>query len=100
MTHTSLLSPFKETNAHGPTFTKPPPDIINKEEEWEVKMILRYRKQGQGYQYLVHFKGYPMSEDQYLLEKNLTNMKTLLNKYKWENGLLKAPEKSKKKRRT
>ena len=98
--HSSLLSPFKETDAHGPAFTEPPPDIINEEEEWEVESILRHRKQGRGYQYLVHFKGYPTSEDQYLPERNLANTKELLNEYKQRNGLLKTPKKTRKKTRT
>ena len=96
--HSSLLSPFKETDVHGPAFLEPPPDIINEEEEWEVETILRHRKQGKGYQYLVHFKGYPTSEDQYLSEKSLSNSKSLLNKYKRKNNLFKVPEKTKKSR--
>ena len=31
--HTSLLTPYKETNQHSPNFIKPPPDIIKGEEE-------------------------------------------------------------------
>ena len=96
--HSSLLSPFKQTDAHGPAFTEPPPDIINEEEEWEVEMILRHRKQGRGYQYLVHYKDYPTSEDQYLSEKDLTNSKELLHNYKQKNGLLKTPRRPKKNR--
>jgi len=34
------------------------PDIINKEEEYEVEEIRKYQKKGWGTQYLVYWKGY------------------------------------------
>ncbi len=37
MFHTSLLTPYHETAAHGPNFTRPPPDLIDGEEEYEVE---------------------------------------------------------------
>jgi hypothetical protein len=44
--HTSLLTPYKETNAHGPNFTRPPPDIINDEESYEVEEIINHQQYG------------------------------------------------------
>ena len=35
--HGSLLSSYKETEAHGPNFLKPPLDLIGTEEEYEVE---------------------------------------------------------------
>jgi len=35
--HTSLLNPYHETKAHGPNFARPPPDLIEGEEEYEVE---------------------------------------------------------------
>jgi hypothetical protein len=37
--HNNLLTPYIETNAHGPNFTRPPPDLINGEAEYEVEAI-------------------------------------------------------------
>ncbi len=34
------------------------PDIVNKEEEYEVEKIRKHQKQGQGIQFLAHWKGY------------------------------------------
>ena len=31
--HASLLSPYHETHQHGPNYSRPPPDLINGEEE-------------------------------------------------------------------
>ena len=37
--HASLLSPYMETNAHGPNYSRPPPDLIGGEEFYEVEQI-------------------------------------------------------------
>jgi len=36
----------------------PSPDIVNKEEEYEVEEIRKHRKQERKIQFLVHWKGY------------------------------------------
>jgi hypothetical protein len=35
--HTSLLSPYHETTAHCPNFSRPPPELIDGEEEYQVE---------------------------------------------------------------
>ena len=66
--HTDLLTPYHETELHGPNFTRPPPDLIDGEEEYEVEEILQSRKFGRGrkVQYLVKWKGYLESENQWV----------------------------------
>jgi len=39
--HASLLTPYKETDQHGPNFIEPPPEIVEGEEEWEIEKILK-----------------------------------------------------------
>ena len=41
--HISLLSPYKETETHGPNYIRPPPELVNGEEEYEVERILKHR---------------------------------------------------------
>ena len=63
--HTSLLLPYHETTSHGPNFSRPPPDLINGEEEYEVEHIInhcRYER-SRGLQYLIKWKGYPESDN-------------------------------------
>ena len=62
--HTDLLLPCKETEQYGTPFIRPPP-IIDSEEEYEIENILDARCHGRGrkLQYLVHWKGYPHSDD-------------------------------------
>jgi len=65
--HTDLLLPYKETEQYGMPYTRPPP-IIDSEEEYEVENILDARRFGRKrrLQYLVHWKGYPHSDDQWI----------------------------------
>ena len=38
--HIDLLTPYRETPTHGPIYQRPPPDLVNREEEYEVEKIL------------------------------------------------------------
>jgi hypothetical protein len=58
--HASLLSPYRETDQHGPNYLEPPPDLIDGQEEYEVEEILDQCTYGWGKkkQYLIKWKGY------------------------------------------
>src|SRR6266851_5197268 len=43
--HASLLTPYIETAEHGENYTRPPPDMIEGEAEYEVKIIRAHRYQ-------------------------------------------------------
>ena len=62
--HSSLVSPYKETPAHGPNFTRPPPEIIQGEDDhYEVESVLQSKvsPNKKGILYLIKWKGYPKS---------------------------------------
>src|SRR6266403_5219079 len=63
--HASLLTPYYETAVHGPNFTRPPPDLIDREEEYKVERIVAHRQLGRSkrLQYLIKWKGYPKSDN-------------------------------------
>ncbi len=65
MFHASLLTPYHETPAHGPNFTRPPPDLIDGEDEYEVEQIITHQQFGRlrRLQYLIKWKGYPESDN-------------------------------------
>ena len=44
--HTNLITPYKETELHGPNFTQPPPDLVDGEEEYEVEKIIDMKQMG------------------------------------------------------
>jgi hypothetical protein len=61
--HASLLLPYTETPEHGPNFTRPPPDLVDGLEEFEVEKILDSRRRRRQLQYLVKWKGYPDADN-------------------------------------
>jgi hypothetical protein len=85
--HGSLLTPYKETEAHGPNHTQPLPTLINNEEEYEVEQIIdiwRFGKK-QSWQYFVKWKGYPDSENTWEPLGNLRNLQQLLTQWHDKN---------------
>ena len=59
----------------------PPPDIINKEEEYEVGEIRKHRKRGHKTQYLVYWKGYGDEHNQWIVEIRLSHAKEMIEDY-------------------
>jgi len=73
--HTSLLTPFVETREHSENYSRPPPDLIEGEEQYKVEAIRSHqchRKRKQ-LQYLIKWKGYPKSDNTW---KPVTNLQT------------------------
>ena len=65
MFHASLLSPYTKTDAHGPNYSRPPPDLIGGEEFYEVEQIQDHQHHGcsRALQYLIKWKGSPKSNN-------------------------------------
>src|SRR6266850_440678 len=63
--HASLLTPYVETDSHGPNFSHPPPDLIKGKNEYEVETIRKHRRFGRNkkLQYLLKWRGYPESDN-------------------------------------
>ena len=83
MFHTNLITPYKETAIHGPNYSRPPPDLVDGEEEFKVEQILDMNQMGQGHKthYLVKWKGYRTSDNSWESEKNL-NTDELIAEFK------------------
>ena len=66
--HINLLLSYKETEEYGPRYIRPPSDIVQGEEKYEVKYIRDKRCKGQSKKrkYLVHWTGYPASDDSWI----------------------------------
>jgi hypothetical protein len=71
--HVDLLTPYRESEFHGTNYDKPPPDLIDGEEEYEVERIVASRHFGRGrkLQYLVKWKGYPDVENQWVAKEDV-----------------------------
>ena len=85
--HAVMLKPYIENKTYGVHFNKPPPDIVNKEEEYKVEKILSSRRHGSNYKYLIKWKGYPNSDNLWEPEENLVNARKKLNKYQRRQNL-------------
>src|SRR5216684_5086250 len=63
--HASLLLPYCETTAHGPNYSRPPPDLIEGEEEYKVEKVINHWHTGRArtLQYLIKWVGYPEADN-------------------------------------
>ena len=66
--HTGLLTPYRETPFHGENYQCPPVELIQGQEEYEVEAVLGERHYGRKKkrQYLVKWKGYPDSDNEWV----------------------------------
>ena len=85
--HAGLLSPFKQMNVHGPSFSAPPPTLIGSEEEYEVEAIISHKGSPGQRKYLTAWKGYPASENTWESEGNLRHASQILGNYKRSHSL-------------
>jgi hypothetical protein len=69
--HASLLTLYKETEKHGPNFLELLPDILDGEPEWEVEKLMGHWLYRNKKQYLVRWKDYSPTHDQWVGEMEL-----------------------------
>jgi Chromo (CHRromatin Organisation MOdifier) domain len=62
VSHATLLRPFIENKIYGNNYPRLLPELLEGEEVYKVKMILRHQRRERGYQYYVKWKGYPITE--------------------------------------
>ena len=86
--HVSLITPYHENETHGPNFIRPPPDLIDNEEEFEIETIVSHRRKGNQWQYLIRWKGYPTSDNSWEYENDLEHSEETLNVYKEQHGIV------------
>jgi Chromo (CHRromatin Organisation MOdifier) domain len=63
--HASLLTPYHEMAEHGVNYMRPPQELIEDAEEYQVEAIINYHLYGnkRHLQYLIKWKGYPDSDN-------------------------------------
>ena len=82
--HNSLLLPYNKNLTHGPNFPRPPPDIVDGEDEhYEVETILQSRlsPNQRGIQYFVKWKGYPDLENSWLSATAMKHAQDLVHTF-------------------
>jgi hypothetical protein len=79
--YAALLWPYRENEVYGENYIQPPPDIEEGEEVYKVEQILKHRKRGQGYEYLIKWVGYPITKALWKPKSNLTGATGILPEY-------------------
>ncbi len=71
--HINLLTPYQETELHRSNYSRPAPDLVDNEEEYEVEKILDSWQFGRGCkrQYFIKWKGYPDSDNEWVDHKDI-----------------------------
>ena len=71
--HINLLMKYNKTPIHGTNYQCPPPELIDGEEEYEVEKVIASRCFGhrKKLQYLVKWKGYPNSDNQWVSKDDI-----------------------------
>ena len=84
--HVDLLTPYQETPFHGRNYEHPPPDLVANQEEYKVKKVLDVRHYGRKKtrQYLVKWKGYPDSNNEWVSQEDMSVDKAI---QEYEEGL-------------
>ena len=84
--HIDLLTPYRETPFHGRNYERPPPDLVANQEEYEVEKVLDVRHYGRKKtrQYLVKWKGYPDSNNEWVSQEDMSADKAI---QEYEEGL-------------
>ena len=80
--HAGLLSKYHETEAHGPAYLEPPPDVIDGSEEYEVEAILSEKGKGRKKKYLVAWRGYSDQDNEWVDAKDIENAQEALEEYR------------------
>ena len=93
--HANLITPYKETELHGPNFTRPPPDLVDGEEEYEVEKVIDAKQIGRKkkWHYLIKWKGYPASDNSWEPETNVQGSKELIEEFWKRNPGQRKPNK-------
>ena len=73
MFHASLLTPYHETIKHGPNYNRPPPEMVNGEEEFKVEAMMGHHFFGKGHklQYLIKWNIVKFRDMNFSVQKGL-----------------------------
>ena len=87
--HVDRFRPYQSSpESLGPrAHARPPPDIIDGQEEFEAESILEHRTRRNRQEFLVLWKDYPREDATWEPASNLAHSPLVLRKYKRENGI-------------
>jgi hypothetical protein len=80
--HASLLSPYHETEPHGPNYFDTPPEIVDDHDKYEPEAILAHKPWYRSMAYLIRWKNCSTAENSWEPEWHLKNAQEMLQEYK------------------
>ena len=80
--HATLLQPYIENEIYGSNYPRLLPELLEGEEVYKVKTILKHQQRERGYQYYVKWKGYPITEATWEFESAFPDNGNMLQMYK------------------
>ncbi|CAI5998799.1 unnamed protein product [Closterium sp. NIES-65] len=93
--HVQLLKPYKDPNQQfqGRQLPPPPPVLIQDEPEYEVERVLTHRRRGgKTLEFLIRWKGYDPTEDNWVAEADMGNARRALKDYLVKQGVSHATQ--------
>jgi len=84
--HAILLKPYIQTFTHGENYPRPPPELLEDQEVYEVETTIKHWKTKDGLQYFIKWKGYPQEENTWEPRSSLTNCPKILRQYLAQKG--------------
>ncbi len=87
--HVSLIILYHKNETHGLNFIRPPPDLIDNKEEFEIETIVSHRRKGNQWQYLIRWKCYPTSDNSWEYKDDLEHSEETLTEYKEHHRITK-----------
>ena len=85
--HAVLLRPYIKNEIHGANFPRPPPELLEGEEVYEVELILKHRQRGRGYQYPIKWKKYLINDAMWEAKTAFSDDGNMLVTYKDQHQL-------------
>ena len=82
--HISRLKPYNDPTTFHPERapdSRPLPDIVDGQEEWEIDAIVDKRRHRRKLQYLVHWKGYEDSDNTWVNADDLPHAQEVIQDY-------------------
>jgi hypothetical protein len=85
--HTDLQTPYRKTLTHSENYQCPLPDLVGGMEEYKVEKVLDSRQYGHGHklQYLITWKGYPDSDNQWVSWDDAQGAEEAIREFKRKN---------------
>ncbi|KAJ3576605.1 hypothetical protein NP233_g306 [Leucocoprinus birnbaumii] len=85
--HANLLTPVHENALYGKHYARPPPELEDDEEHYEVEAIVKHKRIRNKLHFLIKWKGYPSSENTWEPETNIDGVAKMLKTYKKRHKL-------------